>query len=214
MVNDPTGAQYQSGDVQRKPQWDRTGCLFRSSGWPMTAPSYGDLTGNVNTDADGRRWNVDVAYTAGYVLPQFRQRGSLTLGLATVTGLTDTSNLQIGYPVTGAGIPNGTTVATVASETGITLSHNATITSTAILSFDPVASVIPGAPDLPADLEDAVIREVLKRLSRPIAGLVEERTAGGWSQKFASVRDDAMGDFDRESLATFDRYAGPRRWFL
>lgn len=43
-----------------------------------------------------------------------------------------------------------------------------------------------GARTLPYDLEDAVIREVADRVSRPIGSLVSERTPGGWSQTWAA----------------------------
>jgi hypothetical protein len=54
--------------------------------------------------------------------------GTLTIGSASVTGLSSTTGLVIGQTLTGAGIPSGTTILSIDSSTAtITLSANATV---------------------------------------------------------------------------------------
>lgn len=70
---------------------------------------------------------------------------ALTLSLASattnastsVTGLSSTTKLGVGMPVEGAGIPAGTTIATIVNSTSITLSAAATATGTPTLRFIP-----------------------------------------------------------------------------
>ena len=54
------------------------------------------------------------------------RNGTTTNASAAVTGLSSTADLYIGMPVEGAGIPAGTTIASITSGTAITLSANAT----------------------------------------------------------------------------------------
>lgn len=63
------------------------------------------------------------------------QVGDLTNGSSVVTNMTYTSGLTPGEPVTGTGIPTGTTIFSVDSPTQITLSANATATVESILTF-------------------------------------------------------------------------------
>lgn len=58
------------------------------------------------------------------------QSGTRTSSSAVITGLTDTSDMQVGDPVGGTGIPASTTILTVDSGTQITLSANATSSGT------------------------------------------------------------------------------------
>jgi microcystin-dependent protein len=55
--------------------------------------------------------------------------GVTTSGSSTVTGLSSTNLMYVGMPVSGTGIPSGTTVASIVSGTSVTLSANATATS-------------------------------------------------------------------------------------
>ncbi len=61
--------------------------------------------------------------------------GTITNGSAKVTGLSSTEELAVGDPVTGSGIPNGTTIKTIESSTKILLSQNATSSKTTELTF-------------------------------------------------------------------------------
>lgn len=53
----------------RSAKYDAKGWLYRVDGWPGSLPAHYDLT----RDPDHRRaaFNITVAYTAGFVLPQF-----------------------------------------------------------------------------------------------------------------------------------------------
>lgn len=73
-----------------------------------------------------------------------QQSGTLTSGSAVVTGLSDTTNgggsntpISPGMPVSGTGVPAGTVVQSVDSGTQVTLSANATVSSTTGLVFAP-----------------------------------------------------------------------------
>ena len=61
--------------------------------------------------------------------------GSTTNGSTTITGLAKTSDLLVGMPVNGTGIPAGAYVASIVSGTSITISAAATATGTPTLSF-------------------------------------------------------------------------------
>lgn len=65
----------------------------------------------------------------------FTQIGTITNTMNTVTGLTYNSDIIVGMGVIGAGIPAGTTVASLVDGTGLTLSMNATLSATEILTF-------------------------------------------------------------------------------
>ncbi len=64
--------------------------------------------------------------------------GTLTAGLATVTGLAYTSDLRTDQTVTGTGIPANTTISIIDSATQITLSANATASGAQSLTFSPM----------------------------------------------------------------------------
>ena len=70
-----------------------------------------------------------------------------TNGDATVT-TADTSLIWVGLPVTGSGIPTGTTVLSITDGTTFELSANATATATVDLTFSPLFSEITD-PDFP-----------------------------------------------------------------
>ena len=63
------------------------------------------------------------------------QNGTLTSGLATVTGLNSTEQLAGGMPIEGANVPGGTTILSVTGPTTITMSAPASASSTNILTF-------------------------------------------------------------------------------
>lgn len=56
--------------------------------------------------------------------------GTTTNGSAAITGLSTTTDLYIGMPVEGTGIPAGATIASITSTTAITISANATASGT------------------------------------------------------------------------------------
>lgn len=61
---------------------------------------------------------------------------NITTGSAVVTSISSTTLLVIGFPVTGTGIPTGTIIKSIDSSTQVTLSANATSTTTGVaLSF-------------------------------------------------------------------------------
>lgn len=61
--------------------------------------------------------------------------GTLTNGSAAVTGLSTTLDMWVGMPVEGAGVPAGTTVASITSTSAITLSANATASGAQTLTL-------------------------------------------------------------------------------
>src|SRR5581483_12045634 len=61
--------------------------------------------------------------------------GSIVNGNITITGLSTTRNLVPGMSVTGTGIPNNTTIASILSPTSITISAAATQSTSTSLSF-------------------------------------------------------------------------------
>lgn len=63
--------------------------------------------------------------------------------------------------------------------------------------------------NLPYQLEDACIREVRNLLVRPHGSLIEERTAGGWSQKFSDHHTGRGTEFDESTEAVLDAECRP-----
>jgi microcystin-dependent protein len=61
--------------------------------------------------------------------------GVTTSGSNSVTGLTSTATFYVGMPISGAGIPSGATLSSIASSTSVTLSSNATASATVPLTF-------------------------------------------------------------------------------
>lgn len=79
------------------------------------------------------------------------QTGSTTTGTAVVTGVPSTAGLVVGQTVAGTGIPSGTTIKSIDSSSQITLSANATATSTSPVTLNftalstPLTKAGPGA---------------------------------------------------------------------
>jgi hypothetical protein len=61
-----------------------------------------------------------------------QEAGSTTKGSTTIANLASTSGLLVGQPVFGAGIPNGSTVASIVSASSITVSQAATATGAGV----------------------------------------------------------------------------------
>lgn len=75
-------------------------------------------------------------YPALFNAVTYTESGTTTNGANTVTGLSDTSEMFIGMALTGTGIPNGTTIASVAGSS-VTMSANATASATVTIRFYP-----------------------------------------------------------------------------
>ncbi len=91
--------------------------------WPVpTAPSWALVR-------DGSAISRSV-YAALYAALCPTRSGTTVSGTAAVTGLSTTADLYVGMSVEGAGIPAGTTIASITSATAITLSANATASAT------------------------------------------------------------------------------------
>jgi hypothetical protein len=189
-------------NYDRNAEFDYLGILYRTSLWAQSAPTFGDVTQDADTTR--RAYNYDVAYAAGYVLPQYRQVATITNGSAAVSALTDTLNLPVGMYVVGNGIPTGTTILAVPTGTTITLSANATTSSTVgTLTFYAAGATPPTTVTrLPFDLEQACIDEVVDRLQQPMRGLSSERLTTGDSQSYRS----RTGGFLQDTLGILDRY--------
>lgn len=80
----------------------------------------------------------------------FTQQGTLSSGVATITGMTYTSALSMGLQVAGTGIPSSTIISSVDSSSQITLSHNATTSGKQILTF--TQSVVLQTTEIPIDV--------------------------------------------------------------
>ena len=66
--------------------------------------------------------------------------------------------------------------------------------------------------DLPADLEEAVVTEIETRLSRPVRGLLREKTPGGREMQYEANKD--MGEFSPQAMSVFLGYRFPEAVFV
>lgn len=110
-----TSLGFQSGDVKE------TAVLVLQSGWYYCDGS------NKNRVTDVNLFNAIT----------IQQSGVLTSASAVVTGLTDTSNMSPGMPVSGTGVQALTVIQSVDSATQITMSLTATTSSTTALVVAP-----------------------------------------------------------------------------
>jgi hypothetical protein len=86
------------------------------------------------TDTDDQAvYKRDVQMPA--TISPITRTGTTVIGSAIVTALSTTSDLTLGQPVTGTGIPGGTTLLSIDSSSQIHLSANATANGTPTLSF-------------------------------------------------------------------------------
>ena len=105
-----------------------------------TGSTYNGGTGQSELDIQGSSVNGDqVSVSGGKLLvdgvAMNYQTGNTTSGSATITGLLSTSQLTLGETVAGAGIPGGSTIASIPSASSITISNNATATASTTLTF-------------------------------------------------------------------------------
>jgi uncharacterized phage protein gp47/JayE len=80
-----------------------------------------------------------ITMSANANFASFSLQGTISSGMNTVTGMTSNAGIVVGMGITGAGIPGATTVASLVGSTGITMSANATISSTETLTFTPAS---------------------------------------------------------------------------
>jgi microcystin-dependent protein len=71
----------------------------------------------------------------GQNIDQTAISGTTTNGSNSITGLSATGFMFVGMGVTGSGVPSGSTVASIVSSSAITISANATASSTVTLTF-------------------------------------------------------------------------------
>jgi hypothetical protein len=90
---------------------------------------------------------------AGATVTTAYQAGSITSGSPTVTGLASTGNIAVGQQVFGLGVPAGATVLSVDSASQVTLSANASSTTTSVLTFTQG-----GSPTMTVALAPAIIQ--------------------------------------------------------
>lgn len=88
-------------------------------------------------------WDGTTLYSAGDLGPSWltgqtdlTPTGTTTSGTATITAMSDTSNIAVGMTVTGTGVPSGTTVVSIDSATQITVSANSTASGTVTLTIN------------------------------------------------------------------------------
>lgn len=124
--------------------------LYRiDTDWTHTELGTVDGATNVNMVDNGTQLFI-AAGNAGYIYnsSDFTQDCAITTGDATVT-TSSTADIWVGQPVSGTGIPTGTTVLSITNSTTFELSANATATSSGVaLKFSPFYSQITD-PDFP-----------------------------------------------------------------
>ncbi len=62
---------------------------------------------------------------------------------------------------------------------------------------------------LPADIEEAVVRTCVGTLARPVPGMAQERTPGGWSQAWRAGSEGEDGWLPADVRAVLDSYRAP-----
>ena len=113
----------------------------------ITTPTEIQVSSNLTMQIQGTTVAPSYSYsgtTAAYVT--FTYTGTLSLSSITVTAMTSTTNIVAGMSVSGTGIPAGTTVATIASSSSITLSQAATVAGSPTLTFNSNPTIITGMP--------------------------------------------------------------------
>jgi hypothetical protein len=100
--------------------------------------TFSAFTEDSNAAAEGvstwaRLTDSDDAFVADVNVGKIiTQNGNTTSGSAVISGLTNTSKMDVGMQVSGTGIPVGAEIESVDSATQITLTDNATATSTGV----------------------------------------------------------------------------------
>lgn len=123
------------------------GRLSLTSGTAVTATDvtgattlyYVPLDGAVISLYDGAAWQ-SVTFTEKSLKATDTQTGTTSSAAATITGLTDTSQLIVGMEVSGTGVPGSRTIASIDSATQITMSGNGDADGSASITFKLPAS--------------------------------------------------------------------------
>lgn len=106
--------------------------------------------------------NGHIIFGADAAASQFTSTGNITSGSKVITNIPSTAILQVGWPVSGTGIPSNATISSVDSSTQVTVSASATATTaslsikfggtfsgpTQLFDFNPTTNAI--SPLLPA----------------------------------------------------------------
>lgn len=96
--------------------------------WPVVQDGWLELDGtDINT----------TTYSALYDVMTIQMSGTRVSGTNTITSLSSTSNMKVGFYVFGTGIASGTTITAINSGTQITLSNNAGSSGTATVIVSP-----------------------------------------------------------------------------
>lgn len=105
---------------------------------------------------------LTLSYTADTTNQEFTVTGTVTSGSDTITGMSDTSNIEQGMSITGTGIPSFATVSSVISASSIVMTQNAVASAggtTLTFSVDPDSSLLTSVS--PAILTDRYIGMVV-----------------------------------------------------
>lgn len=96
--------------------------------WPVVQDGW--------LECDGSDINT-TTYSALYDVMTIQQTGTRVISTATITSLSSTTNMRVGYYVFGTGIASGTTILSIDSGTQITLSGNVSSSGTATVVVSP-----------------------------------------------------------------------------
>ena len=140
-------------------------------------------------------WSPILSYPSQYGCPPINTTGNTSIGSTIITGLPSTANFQIGWAVTSAAIPRGTTLTSIDSATQVQISQAATASSTAAaLQFnrsilpsacfgDVPTILLPSGQILAGDLinNSTYIYDIALNSWRVVAGKVYDRSSEeGW----------------------------------
>ncbi len=96
--------------------------------WPVVQEGWLECDGSdVNT----------TTYGALYDVMTIQMTGTRINGNNTITSLTSTANMRVGYYIFGTGIPTGTTITVINSGSQVTMSNNATSAGTTTVVVSP-----------------------------------------------------------------------------
>lgn len=95
---------------------------------------------NFGTGGGGSVANYNGFHFSGPNDARITQNGTISTTLTTITGLTDTSSIKVGYYVGGTNIPFGRQVTAVNNSTTVTLNGVCSADATVSVTFSPVAT--------------------------------------------------------------------------
>lgn len=138
-VHEPKGVagaslgQVYVADGNGSGSWNNIGTssftgMIADFAWPVVQEGW--------LECDGSDINI-TTYSALYSAMTIQMNGTRTSGNATITSLSSTSNMRVGYYVFGVGISTGTTIISIDSGSQITLSTNATSSGIANVVVSP-----------------------------------------------------------------------------